>query len=269
MFFPCKEKVTLKVPLKSRKTSSGYEIAKLEVVDPLTLVAYLWNDVGIQVTQNEVQEYWRHHRNFSAPWALHSPAPDTTMPLGVYGDSVKVRSTYLGLEKMTGLFLNCPLYRPRSCRCGRWLLFACQDELLFGHHTLDVIYGYIVWALNHLFIGKYPTHGYQGAPLSLKGAQRAGQWVCRDRWIFQVTEIRGDWSWHKAVFRFKSSWKGGARHPVCFKCRAFAVGEADQLYYNVEENSPCWQTEYQTVECFIADQCPDQPCPLAEMSRFR
>ena len=150
---------------------------------------------------------------------------------------------------MVGIFLSCPLFRPRSCRCSRCLLFACQEELLYKHHTLDCVYMYLVWNLNQLFNGKYPRHGFNGAPLSVQGAARAGDWVCNSHRCFQVTEIRGDWAWHKMIFRFNSSWKAGSNMPVCFKCRAYGTGPTQSLYYNIEkihhvgkQNTPMLQT---------------------------
>jgi len=250
----------VRAPLKSRGDSSGFQMVDLAVVDPISLVAYLWDDIGIQVSEDEVRQYWRHHRQHGSRWATYSQASELTMPLGIYGDSVKVRSTYLGVEKMVGVFLNAPLYRPRSCRCSRWLLFSCQEELLYHHHTLDCIFRFLTWSLNHLYTGKYPLRGFNGSPLSERAAAKAGQWVCRARWCFQVCEIRGDWVWHKQVFRFQSSWKAGSKLPICFKCRTFAKGPTHELYYNIEENSPCWSKEYETVADFIAEQLPRPPC---------
>ena len=66
------DKFTLRAPLKSVKTGSGYEMTDLEVVDPISLLSYLWNDVGIKVGEEEVKKYWQHHRQFGAKWALHS-----------------------------------------------------------------------------------------------------------------------------------------------------------------------------------------------------
>ena len=54
----CKERVTLKVPLKSKTISGGYELANVEVVDPISMVSYLWNDIGIRIGQDEVEQYW-------------------------------------------------------------------------------------------------------------------------------------------------------------------------------------------------------------------
>ena len=177
---------------------------------------------------------------------------------------MKVRSTYQGLEKMVGIFVNVPLYRPRSVRCSRWLLCTVQEELLYSHHTLDCIFRYLTWAFNQLYTGKFPTCGPDGEALTGKAASRAGQWVCpKNKLTFQVTEIRGDWLWHKQVFRFRSSWKGGSNQPVCFKCKAWSKGPVNQLFYNIEENSPLWYTEYPTVADFLVEQCPDRPCTLA------
>ena len=224
------------------------------------LVDYLWNTIGIDVSEGAVQQYWRHHRARGSPWALHSQAPETTMPLGIYGDSVKVRSTYRGLEKMIGVFLSVPLYRPRSIRCSRWLLFSVQEELIFRHQTLDAVFKYLVWALNHLYRGKFPTCGMNGEQLDKKGALRAGEWICkRNHWTFQVTELRGDWLWHKQILRFRSSWKGGANAPVCFQCPAWAKGPQEQLYFHVDENSKLWELEYKTVVDFLVEQCPSTP----------
>ena len=234
-------------------------MADLAVLDPITLVTYLWDEIGIEVGMEAVQQYWQHHRSHQAKWALHSQAPDTTMPLGLYGDSVKIRSTYYGLEKTVGVFLNAPLFRPRTSRCSRWLLFACQEELLYKHHTLDCVFKFLTWSLNQLFLGKYPVHGFNGSPLSRRQLARAGQWVCKARWCFQVTEIRGDWVWHKQVFRFKSSWKAGSNASVCFKCKCFAKGEMRDLYYHVDENAYCWEREHETVADFLAEECPENP----------
>lgn len=253
----------VRAPLKSKKTQAGYEFVDLDVVCPFGLVSYLWNDIGIDISRDDVVTYWRHHRAHGAKWALHSRAPEDTMPLALYGDAVKVRSTYLGLEKMVGIFLSAPLYRPRSARCSRWLLCAVQEELLWKHHTLDSIFTYLTWAMNQLYTGCYPQCGPRGECLTGRAASRAGGWVTNQRWRFQITELRGDWLWHKTIFRFRSSWKAGTNAPVCFKCEAYATGSPDHTYYNIEENSPVWATEYQSVVDFIVGQCPDVPCPLA------
>lgn len=235
------------------------------MVDPFGIIDYLFNTIGIDVSEVDVRRYWQHHRSRGSAWALHSQASECTMPLGIYGDSVKVRSTYQGIEKMIGIFLSLPLFRPKSVRCSRWLLCTVQEELLHSHHTLDSIFRFLTWAFNQMWTGRFPNCGPDGEHLSGKAAVRAGNWICtKQKWTFQVTEIRGDWMWHRQVFRFLSSWKAGANAPICFKCSAWAKGSVESLYYNVEENARCWTTEYTSVAQWLQQQCPQDPCDLAK-----
>ena len=235
----------------------------VQVVDPVSLVAFLWNVAGVDISEAEVRQYWKHHRENNCPWAIHSQADDLTMPLALYGDGVKLRSTIRGQEKMVGIFLSCPLFRPRSVRCSRWLLAAVQEELLYKHHTLDTIFCYLTWALNKLWTGKWhSSNGPALQPLSKAQTARAGEWVTNQQWCFQVTELRGDWLWHRQVFRFQSSWKAGTQHSVCFKCPAFSKGSLEELYYNISENAPFWAKEYDLVD-WLANVCPAQPCAFA------
>ena len=104
--------IKIKAPLKSRKSPDGYDLVDLDVLDPFDLVHYLWNVIGIDVPEAAVRQYWEHHRSRGSAWALHSQASECTMPLGLYGDSVKVRSTYQGLEKMVGIFFKCATVSP-------------------------------------------------------------------------------------------------------------------------------------------------------------
>ena len=239
------------------------------VIDPMSLVAFLWNVAGVEVTEAEVRQYWKHHRENNCPWAIHSQADELTMPIALYGDGVKLRSTIRGQEKMVGIFLSCPLFRPRSVRCSRWLLAAVQEELLYKHYTLDTIFCYLTWALNQLWTGKWPTsNGPALLPLSKAQSARAGHWITHAKWRFQVTELRGDWLWHRQVFRFRASWKGGAKHSVCFKCPAYATNvPTDALYYNIVENAPFWAKEYSLVS-WLALICPDVPCALSVLKTF-
>ena len=46
---------------------------KHKVVDPLSLVAYLWN-MGIDIPTHLVENYWDHYREFGVTWATWSSA---------------------------------------------------------------------------------------------------------------------------------------------------------------------------------------------------
>lgn len=242
----------MQAPLKS-KAPEGYTLHEIDVVDPRSLVAYLWNDVGLNIPHRLVADYWAHYRSddVQAAWATWSRASESHVPIALYGDDCKLRP----YEKMIGIFMSFPLWRPRSVRCSKFLLCAVQLELEYKHLTVDCILRYLVWSLNCLYIGRWPRVGCDGEPLSPKQAQKAGQEIVPGR-QFAVTELKGDWAWFKKIMRFKSSWKGGARVPVCFQCRARS--DWPVLYYEVGPSDPCWQTQYTLLE-WLAEQCPSRP----------
>lgn len=157
---------------------------------------------------------------------------------------------------MVGIYLNLPLFRPRSIRCSRFLLVAIQEELMFQRKTLDAIWRYIVWRMNLLLTGRWPDCDIDGARLAGPQLARAGQEVVRGK-TFAVTELRGDWVWLKDCFSFRSSWKGGVKVPVCFMCEAGS--NEPWLYYKVERDSSVWDTEYSTLAQFLVRQMPHQP----------
>ena len=191
-----------------------------------------------------------------APWATWSTATPQHVPVSLYGDDCKIRQG----EKMVALFMSFPLFRPQSVRCSKFLLFAVQEELEYKRHTMDRVLRFVVWSLNCFRIGRYPSTGCNGEHLSGVQAERATKEIVPGR-KFAVTELKGDWAWYKRLFSFRSSWKGGSRVPVCFACRA-GSGDPFPVYYKVDENSACWETEYTLVD-WLAEQCPPQPCALA------
>ena len=249
----------VRAPLKS-KAPGGHTMTELDVVEPLSLVAYLWNDIGIDIPSQLVESYWAHYREVGAPWASWSSATPQHVPLALYGDDCKIRPG----EKMVGLFLSFPLFRPRSVRCSKFLLFAVQEELEYKHFTMDSVLRFLVWALNCLHVGRFPRTGCDGEELRGAQAERAGKEVAPGR-KFAVTELKGDWSWFKKVFRFKSSWKGGTKVPVCFHCRAGAR-EPFSIYYKVHADSECWRSEYTLLD-WLVEQCPVRPCCLDRTKR--
>ena len=130
------------MPIKNKKDPRGYVLTDLEVLDPASVADYVFNRVGISIPDDQVRGYWRHYRSehISAPWACRHPAEETAVPVGLYGDACKIRP----YEKMVGIFINFPLFRPRSVRCSRFLLVAIQEENMFQRKTLDAIFRFVV-----------------------------------------------------------------------------------------------------------------------------
>ena len=118
---------------------------------------------------------------------------------------------------------------------------------------LNKIYHHVTWSLNFLYEDKYPSSGPNGEELVGKQKDRAGQSICGGL-KFSLTEIRGDWLYHKQVFRFRSSWKGGTNLPVCFQCPAMASGV--NRYYHVDASTPLWSKQYNLIQ-FLVQQLPE------------
>lgn len=243
----------VRAPIKNEKLPSGYEMVNLEVLDPHAVIAYLFNECGIAIPEDKIQLFWKHHREVKSPWMDAYRGSDSHIPLGLYGDGARARQqAYQEPEKVVGVFINLPLWRPKSARHSRWLLFSIDEQLCYKRETMNCVYRRIVWSLNHMFTGQYPTHGPNGEPLS---SPLAGTALTHDRKNFALVEHRGDWSYFKWLLGFRSSWKAGVNAPVCFKCRAFGTGPFHTRYYYVGDNSPNWTTEHTAVS-FIAEEMP-------------
>ncbi|CAK9079208.1 unnamed protein product [Durusdinium trenchii] len=174
----------------------------------MSIVHYLWEHIGVDVPPAKVAEYWSHNRKFKVPWAENHPAGDYHIPLALYGDSCRTRQvSYQPARKVLGIFLSCPLFRPKSVRASRWLVFSIEEDQLQGDITLDRVLLYIAWALNCLFTGRWPRCDMKGTEFTHHKAERAGKWICGRPLAFALTELRGDWLWFKGLFRLRSSWK--------------------------------------------------------------
>lgn len=245
-----KEIIKVKAPLK---TKNGVEIAELDMLDILGLFDYLFNTCGLDIANNLVEDYWNHYRSVQADWAMWSDASNQHIPVGIYGDSCKLRPE----SKMMGVFLSFPLFRPRSIRASRFLIACVQEEVMVGRQTIDCLWRQVVWACNVLFEGTWPHTDINGSRLPIQPGRVPGKYIVPNR-RFCVSEIRGDWVFFKDfVLSCKSSWKGGTRLPVCFQCEARSIGDA--LYYDIAPESHVWTTEYPDVATFLAKQIPNNP----------
>ena len=174
--FGTEDTVVLKVPLRNSENTKKVEEGEIHVLDPLSVISYLYNVIGIDIPEERVNAYWQHYRSAEcgADWAKASPASDSHVPIGLYGDACRVRQG----EKMTGIFMNLPLFRPQSIRCSRFLLAAVQEELMVGRRTLDCIWRYVIWCMNLLFDGRWPSTGIDGGPPLPHHLRHGGQRLC-------------------------------------------------------------------------------------------
>lgn len=203
------------------------------------------------VPLSERQRFWRTAKQFQEPWAMG--VEESMWPTGLYGDSAKV-VTKFGSENVLAMFLNLVLWKPNSVRRSRYLIFAIQEERMCTG-TLHAFAKRIAWSCGHAYYGRFPMRGPRGEPLPRKAAAKAGLPLTSGFDRFQVTEHRGDWQWHKKLWRFRRQVHWNGEH-TCHLCTAKGIGSPDewrQLYWNIEE--PAFQ-EFSTIS-FLAQRLSD------------
>ena len=210
-----------------------YEMATYYMMYPHEIISYLYKS-GLEIDKKAVQHFWRTSRSNGEQWALFSKASESHVPLGFYGDGATMILKYGKQESVIGLFMNLVLWRPKTVRCSRFLLFTIEEARLWKFHSLNIVLRQIVWSFNLLYSGLHPAVGMRGEQLPPDMMRLANTPICENRDVFTVTEIRGDWSWMKKILRMRASWQGRS---TCHLCSAKSTGPYSDRYYNFESAS--------------------------------
>lgn len=223
-------------------------------------MSFLFEEAGVNIPATEIAQYWARSREYGEPFA-QDVSNHHRVPIGIYGDSAKVRTTF-GSENVMCLFANLVLWRPRSVRWSRFLL-CCIPEERCTSETLPAILRRVVWSANHAWHGFFPRQGYRGHNLTGKAARVAGSKLTSRGHQFQVTEIRGDWAWHKKTFRFhQCHWT--SLDNVCPFCPAKAESDnSDDLYWNLSAA----HDQFNLVQFLALRMPPRRVCVLAGYSQ--
>lgn len=247
-----KEFEEIRVPCKNKKL--GLVMETHPILYPHCILAFLFDDVGVYIDPNDVKKYWEHSRSLGEPWAVNSDATSAHIPLGIHGDGARLL-TQVRYEKQVGIWMNLVLWRPRSVRYSRWLLYSIPYDKVFKNRSFNVIWRALVWSFSACFDGVNPTVGPPGCARGLQGEalKRAGTPICKAGHCFAVTEYRGDWEWHRDVWRPQASWTS---NQVCMKCPALAKSEDPSLLYYCygPENECGWLRNQYSAHGFVAER---------------
>ena len=257
----CEEIETIRLPVFDEKSPRKISVESFPILYPHRILWYLMDEVGIHVDDSEVTTYWRHLRSMSEPWACEHPASEHHIPLGIHGDAARLWTQYQ-VEKVVAIHMNIIHFRPRSTRHSRFLLFSCPREKLIKNRSLNLVWKRLVWSFNACFEGCNPSVGPSGGPLTGKHLERAGTPISKSGRRFALCELRGDWEWHRDVWRFTASWQG---IKVCFRCDAVRKGDPGFIYHNNGPNC-LWRDSEFDLDQFITHRLKDQQlCQLANM----
>lgn len=242
-----KEPTMITVPVKTLG-SSGLETEvsmEIPILDVHEVLAYLYNEVKVQVPAEMVQAYHEHLDRVDMPWAKGFPGCKSEIPFSLYGDECCLSQD--PHDKVVALFMSTPLFRPRSVRQGQFLLAAIQQDLVIedGLRTLHPILEHITWSANIAFEGTYPFTRYDGGPLTASKQKVAGTPLAAGR-RFCCSEIKGDWKWLEKVLRLLPT---PVSKKMCYMCDACSDDSAMKYYDTGDaQQPPNWAaTEVNTV----------------------
>ena len=229
------------IPVRVKRlgvASHTYEDIKLPILDPHLVIDYLFQETGLHISPAVVKRFWYIKRELAKErWALNSPATSDHIPLAVYGDACQCKG-----GKLLGIFISLPLWRARSTRSSRWLICALEEARLWGTNTLNTIMRRVTFSLNMLFDGWDLERGKQ-----LAGGR-----------LFTLTELRGDWLWHKQLWNFSSSWKSLTN--ICYRCDCKARSQnPHKLFWDIDGG--VWH-EYTRPEFITSQLGNSHPCSL-------
>ena len=235
--------ITLKMPDESA------ERVHMPVQLPHKVLEYLITECGLLLDDKLVANYWSHLESVKDEVAMATKefrriaaAGTGTLcwPLGLHGDEAHIGIINNPSNKVTGVTLNIPLFRPKATRLSRWLLFVVEsDRLLSVEETIFPVLAVITESLNHAI-----EHGVAGRR-------------------FILTELRGDQVWFRFIFKHKAYWIG---KNICFRCRACT--QPTTLNYLLNNVPGGWESTMRSTEEFINEELEEPYCSFAKKCNF-
>lgn len=219
--------------IQIKKDSGVLETTTMPVFLPERIVHHLMSACKFSLDDNLVRGYWAHLDHMGDEWAKSTADfrrhSGLVWPIGIYGDEAVIGLQADPTNKIFGLYMNMPLFRPRATRLSRYLLFALEtNKLVSARQSVFPALKIIVDSFNRL-----AEHGILGRR-------------------FLLAEIRGDQVFHKFLFKHASWWKA---NNVCFRCHVRADRPGTNLCYTQYDNSG-WG--YRTTDQFLREEMPMQ-----------
>lgn len=214
-------------------------IRTLPLLLPYDIMDYLLGSCQLRIEERLINQFWNHLDSVRDPWALstkqfrRSVGQEKVIPLGFYGDEACMSLVTDPFNQIYGLFLSVVLFRPKSTRMSRYLLFSVESHRV---HSVEETFFPVLEKITASF-NKLTLEGLHGKR-------------------FLVSEIRGDQSFFKYLFKHESWWRATN---VCFRCSATA--KPTHLNYCVYESGNGWNTTCRSTRDFILEELPhDRLC---------
>ena len=160
------------------------------------------NDMNKLCERNGLSEPAKKHM----AWVSSELGDPNIIPLGLWGDGVpcnfdKSQTLEMLLWSLPGL--QSSMRVPIAC---------INKKFMHTRNTIDDCMKVVAWSLKALAMGQMPEFGPDGEKLSGKRGKSAGQPLPKAA----LCEVRADWAFYKATFRFPQHNELGG---ICFRCR--------------------------------------------------
>ena len=171
-------KVPTIVPIPIYEYRDGdWKVGELNVpvLDIHELLSYLHEELLIQCPMEDVQRFWKHLKDHGVPLAQNHPGSSGShLPFSLHGDECVLGDPR---DKVTAMFLQLTLFKPKSIRLGHFMLLCIKDEFLVhnGLKSLNPILDHLTWCANQAASGYYPHCDSKGRPVPPEKQRLAGK----------------------------------------------------------------------------------------------
>ena len=221
-------------PLPSHRESKEWKCKQMPMLDPHSVLAYLFDDINLKIDGDEIRKYWRNAAARGCPWALNEPDHDR-VPIKIFGDDCVYDER---LNKAYAIVLSLPLWRPKSARNSRFILWSQKSSNFVGFEGMLPVLARMVWSFNLAYDERLPKSGLR----------------------FAITEIGGDWAWNRFFWQFHRHWNGVKPCPFC------DVEKFGPRGY-IELNDICWGTSLDFVN-LVGSGGTGRPNPFILLKNF-
>lgn len=177
-------------PVPSGRESKCWNYKLIPMYDPHAVLTYLFDECNLHIDQRTIQKYWAEAASRGCPWAQNETGDDCRIPVKIFGDDCVYDER---LTKCYALVLSLPLWRPKSARNSRFILWAQKSTEFIGFEGLQPLLARMVWSLNLVYDQKLEKSGHR----------------------FSVCEIGGDWSWNRFFWEMAPHWNSHDPCPFC------------------------------------------------------
>ena len=165
------------------------------VLLPHKILKYLFETAQIEIHEDNLRKFWSHLREVQHPWVQSIDTTNQFIPIGVHGDEAHYGADTANINKLTCIFLDLPLWRPKNARLSRFLMFCIDSSQCVGYETLHPVLQSIAESINWAYFGMDET----------------GQITTHRKFI--LSELRGDQVWHHYIWRHLNWWR---KRECCF-----------------------------------------------------